>query len=137
MERVYLMNPRADPLRMPTLSNSSFLPGPAHEFEMLTWQENVVLAHVLPINEGYRPGADIQGLLEDLPDLAHGLPPNLEGESMYPIEDPNLSTHLCLGWRRDAGAGSLDFLQPFAAQNPPSSWIWGMGLSAKSDSFYN
>ncbi len=77
MERVSLMNRRADPLHTPTLSNSSFLPGPAHEFEMLTWQENMGLAHVFPINEGYRSGADIQGLLEDLPDLAHGLPRNL------------------------------------------------------------
>ena len=57
----------------------ALLPCLAYEFEVLTWQENLPLAHLLPINEGDRPGTDIHGLTENDPDIAYRPPSNAHG----------------------------------------------------------
>jgi hypothetical protein len=51
----------------------------AHEFKMLAWQENLALAHLLPVNEGYGSRTDVHGLTENDPDLAHRLSGNADG----------------------------------------------------------
>ena len=88
---------------------------------MLTWQEDMGLAQLLPINEGYGSGTDIQGLAKGLPDLAHRLPSNPQGQGVRSVEDSNLFAHLYVGCWRDAATGRFDLLQPFAAQGPSVS----------------
>ena len=75
---------------------------------MLTLQENMPLAHLLPINESYRSGTDIEGLTEGLPNLAHRLPGDPYRQSVYPIKYPNRCGDLCLGCHRDTGIRRLD-----------------------------
>ncbi len=50
----------------------------AHEFKVLAWQEGLVFAHLLPVNEGYGSRTDVHGLTENDPDIAYCLSGNAD-----------------------------------------------------------
>ena len=75
---------------------------------MLTLQENMAFADLLPINKSYRSGTDIEGLTEGLPNLAHRLLGDSHRQSVYSIKYPNRCGDLCLGCHGDTGTRRLD-----------------------------
>lgn len=64
---------------MGTAGAIALLSSLAHEFKILAWQENVALAHLLCVNEGYGSRTDVHGLTENPPDLGYRPPSNADG----------------------------------------------------------
>jgi hypothetical protein len=100
----------------PRVASSSFLPGYAHEFEVLPREESLTFVYLLPIDEGDGPRTNIERLTEDLSGLTDGLPRHADGQGVYSMDHPDRATALCVVWRRERGTQPLHLLQSFAAQ---------------------
>ncbi len=80
-----------------------------------------MLAHLLPINEGYGSRTNIERLAKDLSGLAHRLSSNPYGQGVDSMDYPYLSSYLSVVCGRDVGPAALDLLHPFTAQESSRS----------------
>jgi len=69
-----------------------------------------MLAHLLPINEGYGSRTNIERLAKDLSGLAHRLSSKPYGQGVDSMDYPYLSSYLSVVCGRDVGPAALDLL---------------------------